>query len=96
MTLNICSLIVIRGLAEHNHVDGNKVGTELLPAMGYNYSKNLELIEPEMKRGNFAEHQEGIGLLLFSVWRKGWKRGQHWWWLRVIARGTIRYDVGRV
>jgi hypothetical protein len=94
MTLNICSLVVIRGLAEHNYVDGNKVGTELLPAMGYDYSKNVELIELEMKRGNSAEHQEGIGVLLFSVWRKGWKRGQHWWWLCVIARSTIKYDVG--
>jgi hypothetical protein len=64
MTLNICSLVVIRGLAEHNYVDGNKVGTEFLPAMGYDYSKNVELIELEMKRGNFAEHEEGIQLLV--------------------------------
>jgi hypothetical protein len=32
--------------------------------MGYNYSKNLELIELEMKRGNFAEHEKGIKLLV--------------------------------
>jgi hypothetical protein len=96
MTLNICSLIVIRGLAEHNYVDENKVRTELLPAMSYHYSKNLEPIGLEMKRGNFAEHEKGISFLLISVWRKGWKRGQHWWWLCVIARGTIKYDVDRV
>jgi hypothetical protein len=49
------SLSVMRGLAEKNYVDGNKVESELSVALSYNYSRELEPIRLEIKQGNFAE-----------------------------------------
>jgi hypothetical protein len=47
-------LSVLRGLAKKNYIDESKVESELLTALSYNYSKDLEPIWLEMKEGQFA------------------------------------------
>jgi hypothetical protein len=52
--VKVSSLSVMRGLASKNYVDQNKVEGELLPALSYNYSRNLDPIWLEMKKGVFC------------------------------------------
>jgi len=42
------------GLANKNYVDKNNVEGVLLQALSYNYSKNLDAIWLEMKKGVFC------------------------------------------
>jgi hypothetical protein len=55
-----------------------------------------------LREKDSAENEDGIRLSLTSVFlidqclSKGLEMVEHRWWLRVIARGAIKYDVGRV
>jgi len=48
------SLTVMRGLAQKNYVDPRKVESELVPALNYNYSRNMTPVLLEMKQGTFC------------------------------------------
>ncbi|KAL5380677.1 hypothetical protein PMIN02_010558 [Paraphaeosphaeria minitans] len=47
-------LTVMRGLGQKNYVNPSKVESELVPALEYNYSRNLTPIKLEMKQGTFC------------------------------------------
>jgi hypothetical protein len=49
----IPSLTVMRGLANKRFVDGREVESKLVPALSYNYSKDIEPIRLDMKQGTF-------------------------------------------
>jgi hypothetical protein len=44
----------MRGFANKDFVDGKKVESELVPALSYNYSKDIEPIWLEIKQGTFC------------------------------------------
>lgn len=48
------SLTVMRGLGQKNYVNPSKVESELVPALEYNYSRNMTPIKLEMKQGTFC------------------------------------------
>jgi hypothetical protein len=44
----------MRGLAKKNYVSIGRVEEKLCPALGYNYSRQLQPIPLEMKKGEFC------------------------------------------